>query len=44
MGSKEFTGPLVSYTDDSVTLGHGEDETITFTRDETAKISLHVDF
>lgn len=42
MGQKEFTGPLYAYTDTSVTLKHGEDETITFGLDETAKISLHV--
>lgn len=43
LGSREFTGPLLSYTEDSVTLGHGDEETITFGLDETAKISLHVD-
>lgn len=40
---KEFTGPLVDFTDDSVTIEAGDDE-ITFGLDETAKISLHVDF
>lgn len=43
LGSKEFTGPLVGFTDDSVTIESGDDE-ITFGLDETAKISLHVDF
>ncbi|MBD5559653.1 MAG: ribosome maturation factor RimP [Clostridia bacterium] len=42
MGSKEFTGPLVDFTDSSVTIASGDDE-ITFELDETAKISLHVD-
>lgn len=42
MGSKEFTGPLVDFTQDSVTIESGEQE-ITFGLDETAKISLHVD-
>ena len=39
---KEFTGPLVDFTDDSVTIESGDQE-ITFRLDEAAKISLHVD-
>lgn len=43
MGSKEFTGPLIDYADGSFTIESGDDK-ITFSPDETAKVSLHVDF
>lgn len=43
LDSKEFTGILTGYTENSITIESGDNE-ITFELPETAKICLHVDF
>jgi len=43
-GAKEFVGRLLSYNEDSVTLGYDGDETQTFSRSDIAVIRQSLDF
>lgn len=43
-GAKEFTGRLLSFDSESITLGYDGDATQTFLRKEIAKICLSPDF